>query len=181
MRAATLLLTAMALGCLSPLADARSSSSPPIADLVLAVETRNTIGHEVAASKFPTRRPVEDRVREAQVIADKRAQAEIRGLDPDAIAFFYRQLIEANKLVQYVDATAFELTNDSPQAPPLDQLRAKIDAADQVLLGLWPQVEPLRSRPECALNVARSIMSRPAQVQTALIRALVGFCQPAGI
>jgi len=170
----------MVMGAMAPSASARSSASPPIDALILAVEARNSIGHEVAASKFPARRPVEDRVREAQVIADKRAQAEIRGLDPDAIASFYRQLIEANKLVQYVDSTAFELASDPPQAPSLDQLRAKIDAADQVLLDLWPQVQPLRSRPGCALNIARSVTSRPAQTQTALIRALVGFCQPAG-
>jgi len=170
--------TLVALAC----AVCAPASAQPLDTLLHAVAERNAIAHAVAASKYPQDRPVEDVPREAQVIAAKRAAAAARGLDPDAVEQLYRQLIAANKLVQHLDYQQFRRGAPVPPAPPLAQLRARIDAVDAQVLDAWPALQQLRQAPACAGTLAAAI-SRQGQdgiAHAALVRAMVGFCRHDG-
>jgi chorismate mutase len=75
-----------ALGPLGPLAD-------------LAVQ-RILLGDKVAAAKFGTSQPIDDPVREQQVLDAVAARSASMGLSPEASVRFFRAQIEANKIVQ---------------------------------------------------------------------------------
>lgn len=150
---------------------------------VARVAERNDIAHAVAASKFAVQRPIEDSAREDQVLEDKRRQAEALGLDPDDVAGAYRQFIEANKLAQHVDFQHYLLGAPLPPAPPLDEIRQRIDTVDHRLLEQWQQVAWVRTHPRCAHLLATAIreatLSGDAEARVVLVRALVGFCRRA--
>ncbi len=76
----------VALGPLGPLAD-------------LAVQ-RILLADKVAAAKFGTTQPIDDPVREKQVLDDVAARSVGLGLPPDVGVRFFRAQIEANKVVQ---------------------------------------------------------------------------------
>jgi len=172
-----LVRAAIIAGCLAPLGCAQAWAPTRLDDLVAAVAVRTSIGHDVAATKYPVQRPVEDRERETQILIGKREQAQALGLDPDAVETFYRHMIEANKLVQYLDFHRFALGTPPPQAPSLEELRIKIDAADATLLALWPKVAVLRGQADCAVAIAQAIERQDSDDKASLTRALVGFCQ----
>lgn len=171
-------VTVLAAGC----ASAQTARDTPLQDFVRTVTQRNALAHDVAAFKFPQGRPIEDPVREAEVLAAKRAAALAQGLDADAVVDFYRQAIEANKLIQHVDVHRFVLGDTPPPAPPLDQLRHQIDAVDAQLLARWPAVESHRDGGACRGAVARSMAAEalPPLDHVALVRAMISFCREAG-
>ncbi|MCF7751461.1 gamma subclass chorismate mutase AroQ [Bacillus subtilis subsp. subtilis] len=184
-----MLLTLRGLICivLGALSLPASATTAPLSELIDTIVARNAIGHAVAASKYPQDRPVEDRQREQVVLAAKREQARARGLDPDAVVAFHAQLIEANKLIQHMDYQRFRLGNAPPVAPSLEVLRRRIDAVDQRMLSLWEKTIALAADPACTARVAAGIGQRLHSVPrlsgveaTALVRALVGFCQHDG-
>lgn len=150
----------------------------PIDDFVALVARRNAIAQDVAAFKYPAGRPVDDPAREAQVLQDKHARAVDLGLDPDRVVHFYRQAMDANKLIQYVAFHRYAAGQVPPRAPPLDALRRAIDRVDTQLLALWPRLEPVRGTATCGARLADAVdQSTPSVLQhTALVRALVGFC-----
>src|SRR5580704_15707829 len=69
--------------------------------LVATSSQRLAIAEQVALAKWDSKAPVEDSIREAQVIAEAVRAARLRGLDETQVANFFRAQIEANKLVQY--------------------------------------------------------------------------------
>jgi len=154
---------------------------PSLHTWVARVAERNDIAHAVAASKFPVQRPIEDPVREEQVLEDKRLQARALGLDPDEVAGEYRQFIEANKLAQHADFQRYHLGTPPPPAPPLDEIRQRIDTVDQGLLEQWQQVAWVRTHPQCGRLLATAIREATtpgdAEAGMVLVRALVGFCR----
>lgn len=146
------------------------------------VAERNAIAHDVAASKYPAARPIEDPQREAEVLDDKRRRALRMGLDPEPVVAAYRQFIEANKLLQYVDVQRYRLGTTPPPAPPLGDIRRRIDGVDQALLGQWSALDAVRADPHCEPMLAQAIAQVGGAGTTApgiaLVRALVGFCAP---
>lgn len=145
---------------------------------VATVAERNAIAHGVAAFKYPAARPVEDPLREAQVLQDKRARAVALGLDADAVVHFYRQAIEANKLIQHMAFHRYAAGELPPPAPSLEELRGLIDVADEKLLALWPGVALERGQPGCTKAVAQAVDQRgeAGVEQVALVRALIDLC-----
>ncbi|MCO1575656.1 chorismate mutase [Crossiella sp. SN42] len=69
----------------------------PLAELVIQ---RLLVGDLVAAAKFGTGRPIDDPVREQQVLDAVRAKAGPLGLDPEGTVRFFQDQITANKAVQ---------------------------------------------------------------------------------
>lgn len=132
----------------SLLLSARVSALAPLDSLgvwVQRVAARNAIAHDVAAYKFVAGRPIEDPQREAAVLAGKRDRAVQLGLDPDAVEAAYRQLIEANKLLQHVDIQQFLLGRTPSPPPSLDAIRERIDTLDERLLSHWAQLDDVRA------------------------------------
>ncbi|MFE5211968.1 chorismate mutase [Streptomyces sp. NPDC056600] len=79
----------------------RTTSGPdgrgPLTDVVVA---RIRLSGDVAAARFGTGAPFDDPVREAQLLDQVRGQAEAAGVNPDAAAAFFRDLITASTVVQ---------------------------------------------------------------------------------
>jgi chorismate mutase len=85
-------------------ADARTSSEVqslgrlgPLTDLVIR---RLLVSDEVAASKFGTRTPIDDPVREQQELSTVKQAALAMGLEPAATVLFFQDQITASKIVQ---------------------------------------------------------------------------------
>ncbi|GHJ40884.1 chorismate mutase [Streptomyces sp. TS71-3] len=135
--------TAKALGRLGPLTD-------------LAIE-RIRVSDDVAASKFGTDSPIEDPVREAQVLEQVREQAGATGVNPDAAVAFFQDQITASKIVQrglFARWTAHP--EEAPTTrPDLDQIRQRLDQLTTALLHELKDTEQLRDRPvACTVQLA---------------------------
>ncbi|MFJ5730329.1 chorismate mutase [Streptomyces paradoxus] len=100
---------------------------------------RLLLADKVAAAKYGTGAPIDDPVREAQILDDVRARAAALGLRPDAVAAVFRDQIEANKLVQRAlfarwDAHPGERPTERPDLakevrPALDRITTGLPAA----------------------------------------------------
>jgi chorismate mutase len=139
------LLAALALGALvfggtpalaaspAPATAAAFGRLGPLTDLVVR---RLLVGDQVAASKFGTDKPIDDPVREQQVLADARQQAGVLGLDPDSTAQFFSDQINASKVVQrglFARWTAHP--DQAPTTKPdLNQIREQLDQLTTRLL-----------------------------------------------
>jgi chorismate mutase len=69
----------------------------PLTDLAVR---RILLGDKVAAAKFGTSQPIDDPVREQQVLDQVATRSTAMGLPPEASVRFFRAQIEANKIVQ---------------------------------------------------------------------------------
>lgn len=100
--AVLLLLAATALaGPAAPSASATEFDRLVAARAVLSLTgDRLDLMRGVMATKWAARTPVEDRAQEAAVLAAARTAATENGLEPESVAAFYEQLIEAAKEVQ---------------------------------------------------------------------------------
>lgn len=170
---------------------ARVAALAPLDSLgvwVQRVAARNATAHDVAAYKFVAGRPIEDPQREAAVLAEKRDRAVQRGVDPDAVVHTYRQLIEANKLLQHADFQRFLLGRTPSPPPSLDAIRERIDTLDERLLSQWAQLDDVRAAPDCPRQLARAIALQGTRTspldeatRIALVRATLGFCPHDGV
>lgn len=178
-------ITVVALACSVLLSSGASALAPrdSLGHWVDLVAARNAIAHDVVAYKFPVGRPIEDPVREVAVLEDKRARAVQMGLDPEQVVAAYRQLIEANKLLQHVDVQRFLTGTPAPSSPPLEAIRERIDEVDARLLSQWSGLRAVRSAEDCSQRLAQAIalqglpwktVDEPSRI--ALVRATVGFC-----
>lgn len=170
---------------------ARVAALAPLDSLgvwVQRVAARNAMAHDVAAYKFVAGRPIEDPQREAAVLAETRDRAVQRGVDPDAVVHTYRQLIEANKLLQHADFQRFLLGRTPSPPPSLDAIRERIDTLDERLLSQWAQLDDVRAAPDCPRQLARAIARQGTPgaplddaTRIALVRATLGFCPHDGV
>jgi chorismate mutase len=89
----------VAMGSPAQASSARSALGPlgPLADLAVQ---RVLLGDKVAAAKFGTSQPIDDPVREQQVLDQVATQSAALGLPPETGVRFFRAQIEANKVVQ---------------------------------------------------------------------------------
>lgn len=181
--ARTITVIAVLCSLVLPVTVSARAPQDSLADWIAQVAARNAIAHDVAAYKFPAGRPIEDPRREAAVLADKRARALQMGLDPDSVVATYRQLIEANKLLQHIDLHRFLLGTQVPPAPPLEVIRDRIDVLDARLLAQWASLDDVRAAPDCPRRLAQAIARQAAEAakneqdsRNALVLATVGFC-----
>ncbi|WP_343242872.1 chorismate mutase [Streptomyces sp. SID12501] len=77
-----------------------STSLTSLTSLTDLFAERLLVADKVAAAKYGTDKPIDDPVREQQILADVSARAVGLGLDPEAVAAVFRDQIEANKVVQ---------------------------------------------------------------------------------
>jgi chorismate mutase len=173
-------------------ADARTSNQVqslgrlgPLSDLVIR---RLLVSDQVAASKFGTRTPIDDPVREQQELTVVRQAALAMGLDPAATVQFFQDQIIASKVVQrglFQRWTAHP--NLAPKGRPnLNAIRTQLD---QITTGLLQQLKATQSFREkarpctIALTLAHLSGQEGNHLDTvhrqALSAALQSTCSPA--
>jgi chorismate mutase len=142
----------MAAGAHTNAKPASSTSAEPLGKLgpltALVVE-RIRVSDDVAASKFGTDSPIEDPVREAQVLEQVRKQADAAGVNSDTAVAFFRDQITASKVVQrglFARWTAHP--EEAPTTrPDLGQIRNRLDQLTTALLEEVKATEHLRDKP----------------------------------
>ncbi|MFG1905770.1 gamma subclass chorismate mutase AroQ [Kribbella sp. NPDC048928] len=107
---------------------------------------RILVGDDVAASKYFSGKPVEDPVREQQIIESVRASAVQLGIDPDQTAAFFQAQIEASKVVQRGLLAYWAAHPDQAptSGPDLNVIRDKLDSLSTQLLAELVRVDDLR-------------------------------------
>jgi chorismate mutase len=121
----------------------------PLVDLAVQ---RILVSDDVAASKFYTRTPVEDPLRERQVLAEAGRRSGEMGLDRAATIMFFRSQIEASKFVQRGLLARWQAHPDHAPgtSPDLDAIRARLDElTDQLLEQLRSTQAVRRSATVC--------------------------------
>ena len=124
-----------------------------LTDLVVR---RINVGDAVAASKYFSGKPVDDPVREAQILASVRESAQQLGIDPTETAAFFQAQIDASKVVQRgLLAQWAKHPADAPTAgSDLDAVRKQLDQLTVDLLAELVIIDHLRDpRPRCEISL----------------------------
>lgn len=169
-----------------PSAPVRAATvAPGLTPLTELFAERLLLADKVAAAKYGTDKPIDDPVREQQILDDVSARAVGLGLDPDAVAAVFRDQIEANKLVQrglYArwDAHPEERPTERPDL--VKEVRPALDRITTQLLAALQETEELRGGPSCeprlrgaAIRSAFGHRLDPLHV-AGLVRALPSVC-----
>ncbi|MFF0344658.1 gamma subclass chorismate mutase AroQ [Kribbella sp. NPDC004875] len=123
---------------------------------------RILIGDDVAASKYFSGKPVDDPVREQQILDSVRQSAVQLGIDPESTAQFFQAQIDASKVVQRGLLAYWAAHPDKAPAtgPDLNVIREKLDALTTQLLAELVRVDHLRrTGPRCAIALFVSTTS----------------------
>ncbi|MBU9548256.1 chorismate mutase [Burkholderia multivorans] len=143
------------------------SSSPVRADgddtaltnLVALASQRLALAEPVARWKWANRQPIEDRPREAALLAAVEQRAAQAGLDASFARTFFEDQIAASKAVQNALFATWRATRPPEGTPPdlATSTRPALDRLTQKMLAGLAQVAPLREAPDCQARLARSI------------------------
>ncbi|KVQ79169.1 chorismate mutase [Burkholderia multivorans] len=143
------------------------SSSPVRADgddtaltnLVALASQRLALAEPVARWKWANRQPIEDRPREAALLAAVEQRAAQAGLDASFARTFFEDQIAASKAVQNALFARWRATRPPEGTPPdlATSTRPALDRLTQKMLAGLAQVAPLREAPDCQARLARSI------------------------
>jgi chorismate mutase len=166
-------------------------TADPMQQLVETSARRLVTGEQVALAKWDSGAPVEDRAREAQVIASVTKAGEAMGLDREDVENFFRAQIEANKLVQYSLLAEWHRDGKAPTHRPVnlkDTIRPELDQLETQLLTQLAKTKELRARPACSTEVAKEVgkyvsvnRGKFSEVEAiALDRAMAQTCGAAG-
>lgn len=146
---------------------------------------RALIADDVAAAKFGADKPIEDPVREQQILDDVRARATAEGIDPDVAVQVFRDHIEASKDVQHVLIAYWTAHPESApmQRPDLGEIRTQLDAITTQLLDDLRDTARVRHSPACpGYRIAAEVHVRQHDhldgLHTrALARSLASICE----
>ncbi|MFF7973513.1 chorismate mutase [Streptomyces sp. NPDC007905] len=138
----------------------------------------------VAAAKWGTESPIDDPVREQQVLDSVAAQAEQLGVDPDEVRLIFRDQIEANKTVQ---RALFRRWTDHPEQAPatrpdLSVVRKEINRVNAALVQTLAGTAADREAPVCLPELVLAVVHVHHEKDldplhtTALARSLRSVC-----
>lgn len=140
----------------------------------------------VAAAKYGTGSPIDDPAREQQVLDDVARQARDLGADPEATVRFFRDQIEANKMVQRELHRRWDADPSQAPAPgerpDLAEVREEINRVNGELVRGIAASSVARTAPSCrGLLVVAGVRVRgerqlDALHAVALGRALMSVC-----
>ncbi|GAB2851970.1 chorismate mutase [Streptomyces deserti] len=185
---------AVALGGVTPAAARPAAPAPHTAaahaftPMTELLTQRLLLADKVAAAKYGTDTPIDDPVRERQILDDVRTRATALGLDPDAVAAVFRDQIEANKLVQRGLYARWDAHPDErpTQRPDLvKEVRPQLDRITTQLLTELKTTQALRTVPSCEARLATSAVRSAyahrldALRAAGLVRALPSVCADA--
>ena len=148
----------LALGAIPRLA-AADGDDTAFTNLVALASQRLALAEPVARWKWANGKPIEDRPREAELLAAVEKRATQAGIDPAFARAFFEDQIEASKDMQNALFAAWRASHPPEGAPPdlAAVTRPKLDRLTQAMLAGLAQVEPLRRAPDCQARLARSI------------------------
>ncbi|CRM64123.1 MULTISPECIES: chorismate mutase [unclassified Pseudomonas] len=158
-----------------------SAAPPTLEPLLNSIAERLEIADQVALSKWDSKKTVEDKKREQEVIASVVAQAPSYKLDPATAEQFFSAQIEANKLVQYTHLSDWQFQGKAPDDPRPDlvkQIRPQLDELQKRLLQQLADFSPQRTDPQCPQWLATAVhepLNDPLR-QLAMIRATAELC-----
>jgi chorismate mutase len=139
----------------------------------------------VAAAKWGTDSPIDDPVREQQVLDTVAAQAEQAGADPDEVRRIFRDQIEANKTVQrglFHRWTTHPDQAPATRPPDLNVVRQTINRINAGLVQALAATTAERTAPTCHPQLAVAALQvhheqHPDALHTrALVRSLASVC-----
>jgi chorismate mutase-like protein len=106
---------------------------------------RLNLMHDVAKSKWNTRRPVADPGREQALLREMEERGRAHGLDPAYTRAFFEAQVEAAKRVQEADTRRWRAEGRGPfeGLPDLAALRRRIDQQNLDLLAALAAAQPL--------------------------------------
>ncbi|MFD6071706.1 chorismate mutase [Amycolatopsis lurida] len=137
-----------------------ASASSGLWQLTDLAAQRVQIADKVAAAKFGTPSPIDDPVREQQILDSVAAKAPGLGLDAAGVVRFFRDQIEANKVVQrglYARWTEHPGTRP-PGRPDLGtEVRPVIDRLNAGLLSELAETRDARARRSCDVRLAVTV------------------------
>ncbi|OBG85836.1 chorismate mutase [Mycobacterium sp. E802] len=138
---------------------ARAEGSSPLQPLVDAAAQRLQTADPVAANKFRTGGPIEDVLREQQVIDATRAQAGARNLDQDYVGAVFRDQIDATVAVEHGLFARWKLDPSAApvSAPDLGASRSTIDALNHTIVDEIANQWPALHSPSCPADRATAV------------------------
>ena len=152
---------------------------------VCATAAVTRTGAAPAAAKYGTDKPIDDPVRERQILDDVAARAVGLGLDPAAVSAVFRDQIEANKLVQRGLYTRWDAHPEErpTERPDLNtEVRPALDRITTQLLTALKDTAAVRGAPSCearlgvaAVRSAYAHQLNPLHL-AGLGRALLSVC-----
>ncbi|MGN7984536.1 chorismate mutase [Burkholderia sp. 22313] len=127
--------------------------------LVALASQRLALAEPVARWKWANHKAIEDRPREAALLASVEKRAEQSGVDPAFARTFFEDQIAASKDVQNALFATWRATRPPEGTPPdlATSTRPALDQLTQRMLAGLAQVAPLRDAPDCQARLARSI------------------------
>lgn len=150
--AAAAALTGVATAVAAPApvrATAVAAGLTPLTDLFAE---RLLLANKVAAAKYSTDKPIDDPVRERQVLDDVAARAVGLGLNPDMVSALFRDQIEANKLVQrglYARWDAHPEQRPTERSDLVKEVRPALDRIATQVLAALRETKELRAGSSC--------------------------------
>lgn len=111
--------------------------------LLLLVQKRLAIMHEVARTKWNQNLPIEDKIREQQILVELAEKASQYHLEPRWITNFFQAQIEASKEIQKMDFAAWEKENRLKFVEVFslkDELRIYIDEINHEMILLLNKI-----------------------------------------
>ncbi|GJF08338.1 secreted chorismate mutase [Mycolicibacterium cyprinidarum] len=160
----------------APASYAQPNSS--LNDLVDAAARRLQIAEPVAASKFHTGGPIEDPVREQQVLDYVSAEATTLRLDPAYVTAAFRDQIDATVAIEYSRLSQWTLDPASAPAQPPDLAASRgiIDALNREMVTLMADQWDVLHSATCGadLDVAKAMVAQ-ARAMDPLYRQAIDF------
>jgi chorismate mutase len=121
---------------------------------------RLAIAEQVALAKWDRNAAVEDAPREAAVIMSAVNEGESKGLDRTFVSNFFKDQIEANKIVQYSLLAAWHRAGRAPAHRPIDlatAIRPELDKLQMQLIGELADTADIRASAACPAYVAKAV------------------------
>lgn len=133
-------------------------------ELLLLIQKRLAIMHEVAKTKWNQNIPIEDKIREQQILEDLAAKADQYGLDKEFAIQFFQAQIDAAKEIQKGDFLLWKengLSKFDKIFSLKDELRFYIDQLNNEMIELLSKIysKPLELNSKYVLNHPISIRS----------------------
>jgi chorismate mutase len=113
------------------------------------IKERLDVAPAVARTKWNTKAPIEDRIRDQQIIDGVATAAKERGLDPQVATTFFRAQIEASKAVQIELHAEWTASSQPPFAKVADlgtDIRPALDRLTPAMMRALSEALPVLQR-----------------------------------
>ncbi|SCZ41827.1 MULTISPECIES: chorismate mutase [Burkholderia] len=159
-----------------------------LTNLVALASQRLALAEPVARWKWANHQAIEDKPREAALLASVEKRAVQAGVDAAVARTFFEDQIAASKDVQNALFANWRATRPPEGTPPdlATSTRPALDQLTQKMLAALAQAAPVRDAPDCQARLARSIanwktLTRYESTRTqALGTALSHVCSAGG-